>query len=198
MRYTTTMEPQPTVTYSSPEPQAYREKLVSQMAICTQPERVTRRYTYDVINAETKALTGYVRLAAEQSRIALHFTAPNEQGAAGMPEVTLGVSDFDTANMLLHSLGLQLRSLQELKQEIWETGTVKVIFESWPWLDPLIHVSAPTAEEATALASQMGLPPERQTTATVPQMYGAKYGIDESVFVNTPELIFMKRPEWVS
>ena len=185
-----------TITYVRINPPTVRDKMVGGMAICVQPDRTFRHQLYDVINPQSHVVTGKIELEVESSRISLTFS-PNAVPDTQAEELVMGVSDFDTAHRLLSAMGMHARSFQEVKREVWEMGKVTIALESWPWLDPFIIIGAPDKTSIEKIAIQLGLDNDQIYENDVLNMYRDKYGIDESMFYNTPKLMFMVRPSWV-
>jgi len=200
-----------TTTYIGINPIAIRDKLGSTMAICLQPERTERHQLYDIINSKSHVVTGYVELQVEVSRITLTYhplekksseQSGEKQNEAGKPkditgELKMGVSDFDTACQLLAAMGMHARSFEETKREIWSLGNASVAIDTWPWLDPFVTITAPTDKDVEEAAAKLEIKPDQKYESNVAGMYKDAHGIDESVFFNTPKLMFMSRPDWI-
>jgi hypothetical protein len=217
-----------TVTFVHVNPPSIRQKLVSQMAICTQTERTYRHQLYDVINPVSHVLTGSIGLETEPSRISLVYkptasaaakaadpadapahaeadakkpfksdTSQLSDGLNADGEIVLGVSDFDLASALLRNMGMHPRTFQEVKREIWEHSGVTIGIESWPWIDPFVIIGAESRARIDETAAMLGLTSDLIYESDVPNLYRDAYGIDETMFFNTPKLMFLVRPSWV-
>ena len=176
--------------YIIEDPIQIREKLVGHMAICTQPERLIQWYRYDVVDSETKRLGGHVELKVEEGRVIVQFLPLDPQVSKG---VELTVSSFETAHMFLQAVGMQKRRFQEKKRETWEIDNVKIHIDHWPWLDPIVIVE----NESADILERLGLEDKQKTNDSIEKLYISTYDVDPSVFMNMPELKFMKRPDWV-
>src|SRR4051812_33477394 len=109
-----------TVHYPITDLQALREKLVSVMGICTQPEMPLRQYFYDVINRDSRQMTGSITLAVEGDRIVLKYKPTHFDTEAEPVDLKVGVSDFEAMHMFLANIGMHVRTFQEVKREEWE------------------------------------------------------------------------------
>jgi len=195
-----------TRTYTGINPVAIRDKLVSAVAICVQPERTERHQLYDVINPQSHVVTGYIELQVETSRISLTYhplegkadtPATHAASKPESPEIRMGVSDFDTACKLLSAMGMHPRSFEETKREMWSLGNASIAIDTWPWLDPFVTITAPTDKDIETAAVALGITEDQKYGSNIAGMYKDAHGIDESVFYNTPQLMFMSRPDWL-
>lgn len=136
------------------DPDDVRKRLEKAGATCKQPMMLMRRVIFD--NEYLRPKNGFVRVRDEGHRITMTYKQYDEISLTGAKEIEFSVSDYDAAVAFTEAVGVKAKSAQEARREIWELGTVEVVIDEWPWIDPFIEIEGPSEGEVKAVAKKLG------------------------------------------
>jgi adenylate cyclase class 2 len=154
-------------------PEAIRSRLKEIGAICKQPMKDMHRVIF-----RSNAMDGkhaYLRVRDEGYRVAMTYKQFDEMSLTGAKEIEFAVSDYESAVALLKAIGLESRSVQETRREIWHLGDVEVVIDEWPWIDQFIEIEAPTEDGVKETAERLGLDWNDAAFGDVMTAYRAEY-----------------------
>lgn len=168
-----------------------RAKLSSAGAILEQPMRLMRRVVFNIPNTPYKGFD-FVRVRDEGNIVTLtykHFH--NEDVISGVNELETTVGDFDTTVALLEAFGLEYKSFQETRRETWRLGSVEVVLDEWPWLNPYIEVEGSAEGDVMRTARLLGFSWEEAVFGPTPQAYQVQYPKgDAAQLIEIPRVAF--------
>jgi adenylate cyclase class 2 len=150
-----------------------RQKLLTVGARCVQPMRLMKRITIDTPIMESKH--GWMRVRDEGDKVTLSYKQTDSLTINGTKEIEVKVSSFNDAVALLAEAGLVQSSFQESKRETWMLGSVEVVLDEWPWLNPYIEIEAMTERQVIDIAEKLGLVWKDAYFGDVTTAYRAQY-----------------------
>lgn len=150
-----------------------RDRLKAVGALCDQPMRIMRRYTFD--NPAMKAKGGWIRVRDEGDKVTTAYKQIDGLSLDGMKEIELRVSDFDSMVNIYKALELDGGSYQESKREAWKIGDVEVVLDEWPWLSPLIEVEGPSESRVAEVAELLGFDMSSAVYGDIMSAYYVEY-----------------------
>jgi adenylate cyclase, class 2 len=157
--------------YGNIDKDVMREKLRSAGAVCERAEYSQIRYIY---NLATPVLHKWVRLRSDGRT---HTIAYKESGTTlhEQKELEVTVSNFEQSHELLQILGCVAVSYEETKREVWRLGEAEVTIDTWPHLEPLVEIEAPTEKLLKETSEQVGFTYADALFGTVDLLYAKKY-----------------------
>ena len=117
----------------------------------------------------------YLRVRDEGYRVAMTYKQFDEMSLTGAKEIEFSVSDYDAAVALIKTIGLEARSVQETRREIWKLGETEIVIDEWPWIDPFIEVEAPSEALVKGAAEKLGLDWANAAFGDIMTAYRAEY-----------------------
>lgn len=167
-----------------------RERLHAAGAILEQPMRLMRRVIIEPPELEKR--DAFVRVRDEGDKITLTYKQFHDHDAiSGVEELEVTVSDFDSMVEILHLAGLEHKSFQESRRETWRLGSVEVVLDEWPWLDPYIEIEGPNEKDVQRTADLLGFSWQNAVFGSTTAAYQRQYPDGESrQLVNIPRIMF--------
>jgi adenylate cyclase class 2 len=150
-----------------------RAKLRELGAECEQPMWLMKRVTIET--PELLEKKSYVRVRDEGDKVTLTYKQFDSLSVDGAKEIEITVSDFKGAVALLAAAGLPHISFQESKRETWKIGSVEVVLDEWPWLNPYIEIEGDSEAELKDMAKQLGFNWDDAVFGGVTIAYRAQY-----------------------
>lgn len=131
-----------------------RQRLQAAGFICAQPDTLMRRFVFDVPGRGPHA---WARVRDEAGRITVSYKCTHDMTRVdGTEEIQITADSFDAAVALLEAVGLQRKSYQETRREVWTRGAIELTLDEWPALAPFCEIEAPTAAALQAVAEELG------------------------------------------
>ena len=161
-----------------------RKKLLELGAKCVHANKLMHRTTMDYPDRSLQSKGSWIRLREELSGdIELILKqVKDSKSIDGVFETAVGVSDYEKAKQFLLSIGLQIKSEQESKREVWELDGVEIMLDEWPWVPTYIEIEAGTEEKVKDVASKLGLNWSDAVFGAVTPVYATHYGISGPEF----------------
>jgi len=150
-----------------------RKRLTDAGATCKQPMRDMRRVIFRSDDMDTKH--AYVRVRDEGYRVAMTYKQFDAMSLTGAKEIEFTVGDYESAVALLGAAGLNAKSVQETKREIWHLSDAEVVIDEWPWIEPFIEIEGPTELSVKQAAKQLQLKWSNAAFGDIMTAYRAEY-----------------------
>ncbi|MDD5750662.1 MAG: CYTH domain-containing protein [Candidatus Pacebacteria bacterium] len=185
-------------TFIDVDKEKIREKLKEAGAVLIKPERLMRRYTFNLPKGfEHK--DKFLRVRDEGDKITMTFKIVPEGGAKNIDEqkeICFKVDDFDKAADFLREIGCCEKAYQETKRELWKIGDTEITIDQWPFLEPIVEVEGQSEAIVKEISEKLGFDYGKAKFCAVGTIYAEKYGVDENFINNhTPRIDFeMKNP----
>jgi Adenylate cyclase, class 2 (thermophilic) len=107
---------------------------------------------------DTGTKNSFVRVRDEGDKITLTYKkVEDENSLTGTKEICLEVSSYDEAVEFMKAIGLQSKSIEETKREVWELDGAEIALDEWPWLPPFMEIETPNEAMMTAVVAKLGL-----------------------------------------
>lgn len=152
---------------------AMREILARAGAVCEQPMRLMRRV---IIETDKLAERGaFIRVRDEGYRTTLTYKQFDEASLTGAKEIEVTVSDYEATVALLEQVDLLHKSFQESRRETWQLGTVEVVIDEWPHLNPFIEIEGNSEDEVKDTAKKLGFDWGDAVFGSVTEAYRHQY-----------------------
>lgn len=148
-----------------------REKLRAAGALCARPEYAQTRYVY---NLPHHVLYKFVRLRTDGTKTTIAYKESGTQ-LHEQKESEVEVSSFTEAHALLQLMGCKAVSYEETKREVWRLGEAEVTIDTWPFLEPLVEIEAPTEVMLQTTCERLGFTYTDALFGTVDLLYAKKY-----------------------
>ena len=132
-----------------------RIKLQELGAKLEQPLRLMRRVVAHTPEMTTK--NAFLRVRDEGYRTTMTYKQFDSDTVDGAKEHEVEVSNFNEAVHILSAAGLVYDVYQETKRENWRLGSVEIMLDEWPWLNPYIEIEGQSVEEIKQVASKLNL-----------------------------------------
>lgn len=153
-----------------------RARLQAAGAICEQPMRLMKRALIE--EPHHAADHSFIRVRDEGDKVTLTFkrrTAPDAPTIDGVKELEVTVSSFDDTVEIFREAGWTYKTFQESKRETWHLGSVEVVIDEWPWIDPYIEIEAETEMEVRETAAALGFDWGDAVYGHIDAVYERKY-----------------------
>jgi adenylate cyclase class 2 len=167
-----------------------RQKLTELGAVCRQPMQLMRRVTFDTPEMAEKH--GFLRVRDEGHQITMTYKQFDEMSLTGAKEIEVTVSNYEDTIALVRAAGLNTKSLQEARRELWLLDNVEIMLDEWPWANPFMEIEASTEEGVKETASKLGLKWEDAVFGDLNQAFRVQYphmAAGDAVY-NLPEIKF--------
>jgi adenylate cyclase class 2 len=136
-------------------------------------DRLMRRYVYDIVPGDGSR---WLRLRDTGREVTLCAKEIVSDQIDGVREVTVSVSDFDTANALLEALGFKAKAYQENRRSSWKLGAVRLELDSWwPRIPPYLEIEADSTDEVLQAAQTLGFSAGELTAENTTAVYTRTY-----------------------
>ncbi len=174
-----------------------RAKLRELGATREHSNRLMRRRSYDFPGGLLGKANGWVRVRDEGDKVTMSYKQLNDRTLHGTKEVTLVVSDFETAHQFLEAIGLEANGYYETKRESWLLGSVEIELDEWPWIKPFIEIEGPDEVSVKRAAKLLELDWIDAVHGSVEIAYQAEYDVTEAEVDSWPEGRFTPVPAWL-
>lgn len=133
-----------------------------------------RRYVYDVNDGDDSQ---WIRVRQKGSQTTIAYKKIVDDGIDGTKEVEVVVSDFETANELLKSIGFKPKSYQENRRTSFKLDNVEIEIDEWPKLSSYLEIEGPSSEKVYEVVEMLGYSKEDCTSINTMEIY-AQNNID--------------------
>lgn len=154
-------------------PNDIRHRLEAAGATCKQPMKDMRRVIFRSDDMDSRH--AYLRVRDEGYRVAMTYKQFDEMSLTGAKEIEFSVGDYEAAVELLKTIGLEARSVQETRREIWELGDAEVVIDEWPWIDQFIEIEASSEAAVKDAAEKLGFDWNDAAFGDIMTAYRAEY-----------------------
>ena len=174
-----------------------RAQLKQNRAKLIHEERFMKRKTFDVVGDKLRKIGGWIRVRDEGNRVTLSYKQLSDRTLHGTKEVSVDVSDFDSACEFLIATGFVCKSYQETKRERWELDGVEVTIDTWPWIPSFVEIEGRGEKELKSVAAKLGLNWDEATFGSVEPAYQAVYEVSEEEINGWENITFSSVPDWL-
>ncbi len=135
-----------------------RTKLSGLGARCYVPMRLMRRTTFDFPDRRLNKNGSWVRLREElDGTVELMLKSVKAQELGQTFEQPVVVNNYEAAIAFLLAIGLEIKSEQESKREVWLKDDTEIMLDTWPWVPSFIEIEGKTESAVQHLAQELGL-----------------------------------------
>ena len=140
-------------------------------AVCLAPRQMEFNLRYDTPDGHLSA-TGQVLRLRRYDDIRITYKGPGlrNEGVLERTEIETTLGDFDSARLILESLGYTPIFLYEKYRAVWQLGENQVMLDEMPF-GKFVEIESPDSESVRALARQLNLSPH----ASIPASYQALF-----------------------
>lgn len=174
-----------------------RKKLKNVGAELVRSERAMFRRNYDFQDRRLESVGGWVRVRDEGSEVTMSYKQLDDRSAHGMKEVTVVVDDFNATCDFLISIGLEVKSTQEIKRESWKFGDTEIEIDTWPWIPSFVEIEAKNEADLKKVAEILGFDYSKALYGSVEPVYQAVYDVTEAEINSWKEIRFIDTPDWL-
>ncbi|MDQ2973014.1 MAG: CYTH domain-containing protein [bacterium] len=132
-----------------------RVKLIDCGAKLVNPMRLMRRVIIDNEFMRT-GKDGYLRIRDEGDKTTLTYKQFDSLEFGGAKEIEVTVSDYEKTVELFRQIGLQPKTFQETRREMWQLDNCEIVLDEWPWLDPYIEIEGASKAKVKVCAEKLG------------------------------------------
>jgi adenylate cyclase class 2 len=160
-------------------------------------ETLSQITNFDYPDYRLKEIKAWVRLRSEFGKTTLSYkqrlgvTAEDGLSSdAGMKEIEISVSDFETTRKFLHAIGLIEKFSQERKRIRWIKEDVEFDIDTWPLVPSYLEIEGPSWEKVKQAAADLGLQWSDHLKLSFGQVC-RRYGFDDhdySIFTFTEQI----------
>ncbi len=166
------MKPEIEVKFLQINIDSIRDRLRAAGAKLSAPMRLMRRTVFDI--PPTLVIPDvYLRVRDEGDKVTMTYKSFDGKNRANEIETTVG--DYDTAILLLETLGHKVKSRQESKRETWTLHDCEIVIDEWPWLSPYIEIEGPSEIALQEVAVALRLDWQKAIRGSVTTAYLAEY-----------------------
>ena len=152
-------------------------------AKCSHPLRLMRRTTFDYPDRRLNKNQSWIRLREElDGKVELMLKSVKAQELGQTFEQPVIVNDYQSAKDFLLAIGLEIKSEQESRREVWLKDDVEIMFDQWPWVPPFIEIEAKTETEVQDLAEALGLKWSEARFGSITPLYVDEFKISAEEF----------------
>ena len=165
-----------------------RKKLAAAGAMLEHPMRLMRRV---IIEPPTlSARDAFIRVRDEGNKVTVTYKQFDDHTAfSGARELEVEVSDFDKMVAIFEQGDLVSKSYQESRRETWRLGSVEVVIDEWPWLNPYIEIEGRSEEDVQVAAKRLGFRWNNAVFGSVTVAYQAQYPAGDASKLVTVERV---------
>jgi adenylate cyclase class 2 len=145
---------------------AVEVKLLAMGAICTVPRAFEYNLRFDNSGNTLQRQHKVLRLR-KFNDVRLTFKGPGERvgGTLARAEIEMVVSDFDTAQQFLESLGYRVAAVYEKYRAMYELGATLITLDELPY-GHFVEIEGENPAQIGKLARELGLKPETAIPAS--------------------------------
>ncbi len=178
--------------------ESFREKLKEVGATLIYPERLMKRNVFDYPDERLEKEGAWVRVRDEgDNKITLSYKRLVDRTLQGTKEITLDVSNFDTATNFLLAIGLKQDAYQETKREKWQLRQSEITIDTWPWVPTFIEIESSTEEELKKTSEDLGFDWSKAMHGSVETAYQKYYDVTEQEIDTWESITFVPVPDWL-
>jgi adenylate cyclase class 2 len=160
-------------------------------------ERLMKRKVFDKQDGELRKMGGWIRVRDEGDKVTLSYKQLNDRTLHGTKEVSLDVSNFETACDFLLVTGFVCKCYQETKRERWELDGVEVTLDTWPWIPSFVEIEGKSDEDLKSVVLKLGLNWATALHGSVETAYQAVYEVTEDEVNSWESITFSPVPDWL-
>ncbi len=141
-------------------------------------ETLYRRKVFDYPDRRLDKNHSWIRLRDEGDQITLTYKhrlgvtdGPGGHNDAGMEELEVIVSDFDTTAEIMLKTGLELKHYVENKRIRYLLDNIEIDIDEWPLLEPYLEIEAQTWDQIDQAATALGFNPADKVICSTNQIY---------------------------
>jgi adenylate cyclase class 2 len=177
-------------TFENIEKDDLRKKLKEVGAEMVRDEFLQKRVTLNLPKGHEMKDT-WLRVRDEGDRITMTLKTVNGDKIENQKEIELKVDDFESAVLMLKTIGCVQKSYQETKREIWSLDGVDVMIDEWPYLEPFVEIEGKSEEVVKKVSKELSFDYAKARFCCVSTLYAEKYNVSEK-FVNSDikEIVF--------
>jgi len=178
-------------TFENVDKDEVRKKLKNVGAKLVKKELLQKRETFHLPESHVMK-SAWLRVRDEGGRITMTLKTVDGDKIENQKEIELKVDDFESATLLLQSIGCRKKSYQETKREIWELDGVEIMIDEWPYLEPFVEIEGTSEADVMSVSEKLGFDYEKAKFCCVSTLYEEKYDISECEVNIIPEITFKK------
>jgi len=174
-----------------------RKKLKDLGAVLEYAEILMKRKNFDYPDCRLDQINAWLRVRDEGNKVTLSYKRLDERTLYGTKELDVEVNNFDNACALLETIGLQQKSYQETKRELWILDDCQVSLDTWPWIPSFVEIEGSSKEKVKAVANNLGFDWDNGLHGSVEIAYKKYYDVTEAEVNSCPEITFSSVPNWL-
>lgn len=179
------------------DPAVVRARLREIGAKQVYPERLMRRAVFDYPDKRLYASGGWVRVRDEGDKVTLSYKQVNDRTLHGTQEVVVTVDDFETTCAFLMAIGMRMKSSQETKRELWQSGEAEITIDTWPWIPTFLEIEGPDEAVVKKTAGNLGFDWSGALFGSVEPVYQMRYDVSEEGINHWESITFVPIPAWL-
>jgi len=148
-----------------------RQGILSLGAHCTQPDTHEINLRFDT-PAMTLTASHQVLRLRQDTRFRLTYKGPSDASSAvsARPEYEVEISDLETGQRILESLGYQVITIYEKYRAAYQLGDVEVSLDRMPFGD-FIEIEGPKEAAIQLIANKLGLAWENRSALSYMRLF---------------------------
>ena len=130
---------------------------------------------------------GWLRLRDEGDKITMTLKIIGGKGIEDQRETLVEIDSFEKGEEFLSLIGCKRRSYQENKREVWKLGTVEIMLDEWPFLEPLAEIEGLSEDDVKEVAKKLGFDYAKARFCSISDIYNEKYKTKERLDISDQE-----------
>lgn len=118
--------------------------------------------------------SGWLRLRDEGDKITMTLKIIGNR-IEEQKETLLEIDSFEKGLEFLSLIGCKRRSYQENRREVWKLGTVEIMLDEWPFLEPLAEIEGLSEADVKEMAEKLGFDYAKARFCSISEIYNEKY-----------------------
>ncbi len=170
-----------------------RKRLLATGAILIHPERLMRRFAYNLAPSEGVSNPGrtWARVRDEGDKITMSIKSVTGSRIEDQKEAQVIIDTFENGNAFLIAMGCSQKAYQESYRELWKLYDVEIMLDTWPFLEPFVEIEGHTEVTVRSVSEKLGFDWTKAHFGNVGSFYVKQYGITEDrIYNHTPRLAF--------
>ncbi|MFA5962346.1 MAG: CYTH domain-containing protein [Parcubacteria group bacterium] len=151
-----------------------RRKLEANGAKLVKKEFLQKRIVFDLPKGH-EIEGGWLRLRDEGDKITMTLKVIGGNRIEEQKETLLEIDSFEKGLEFLMLIGCNRRSYQENKREVWKLGTVEIMLDDWPFLEPLAEIEGLSEVDVKEMAEKLGFDYAKARFCSISEIYNEKY-----------------------
>ncbi len=178
-------------TFSGIDKDIMRVKLKEVGAVMAYPEFLMKRVVFVPPHGNGQQ---WLRVRQEADKATMSLKEITGAGITDQKEIELIIDDYKKGIDFLIGIGLEQKSYQETKRELWKISGVDITLDTWPGLKPIVEIEGENEEIVKEVSELLGFDYSEAIFGAIDKVYLKELGMPMDVINDHNPLITFDNP----